>query len=57
MKTLLKFVWPCNILKWRWNFHEENDEVVVMREMNQGSGSSEKEIDKAIMLRGKLSWE
>ena len=29
---------------------------MVMREMDQGSGSSEKEIDKVIMLRGKLSW-
>ena len=35
MKMLLKFVWPCNMLKWRWNYHEENDEVVVMREMDK----------------------
>ena len=54
---VLKFVWLCNMLKWRWNCHEENDEVVVMREMDQGSCSSEKESDKVIMLRGKLSWE
>ena len=29
---------------------------MVMREMDQGSCSSEKEIDKVIMLIGKLSW-
>ena len=35
MKMSLKFVWTYNILKWRWMFHKENDEVVVMREMNE----------------------